>query len=232
MTDTCSCPPGDCPGGHTIDAAPPPLLTDDQLRQLLLDPHADYGITAMAAELLALRARVAELEADSINRDFGIQAMSIAPGESTLTTKPTTERARRLVLAMSLACGRMLDEDQAPNYVEFEVSPAGQPGYVVHVRRAGGPSPHSLRQAAEARAERAEARVAELEAEAQAEACAIDEARGDLNDALDRVAAAETARAALIESWESEANGHRLTGHFGIAEGLRIAIDGLREVGE
>lgn len=95
--------------------------------------------------------------ADTIAREFGIQGLTIENGTSTLTTRPTTERARQLVLAMSLACGRMLDDDQAPNYVEFEVSPAGHPGYIVHVRRAVGPSPHTLRRAAEAR-------IAELEA--------------------------------------------------------------------
>lgn len=140
-------------------------LTDEQLRQLRDDPLADYhhaGITAMAAELLALRARTAE----------------------------RCETCRR------------------PRF--------------------------SDRHLAQVTRERDElrARVAELEAEAQAEACATDEVRGDLNDALGRAAAAETARAALIASWEAEANQHRLTGHFGIAEGLRIAIDGLREVGE
>ncbi|MEU3011086.1 hypothetical protein [Nocardia asteroides] len=170
MTDICKCPPDDCHGGHTMNIGPA-RLTDEQLRRLTDYVHPDETtdyvrpwLHSMAAELLALRPRVAELEADSIDRDFGIQAMSIAPGESTLSTTPTTERARRLVLAMSLACGRMLDEDQAPNYVEFEVSPAGHPGYVVHVRRAEGRSPHTLRRDAEARAERAETRVAELEA--------------------------------------------------------------------
>lgn len=110
MTATCSCPPGDCHGGHTINVGMPvtsaqfcgygscdrppghegphlcrcskPVdspangckwhtpgarLTDEQLRQLRDDPLADYhhaGITAMATELLALRARAAELEAD------------------------------------------------------------------------------------------------------------------------------------------------------------------------
>ncbi|MFC9966311.1 hypothetical protein ACFVH4_18945 [Nocardia ignorata] len=171
MTDTCTCPPDDCHGGHTINIGPvTERLTDEQLRRFTEYVHPDEATRArpwlhsMAAELLALRARVAELEDDSIDNDFGIQGMSIEPGASTLTTRPTTERARRLVLAMSLACGRMLDDDQAPNYVEFEVSPANQPGYVVHVRRAEGPSPHTLRRDAEARAEKAEARLAELEA--------------------------------------------------------------------
>lgn len=168
MTDTCTCAPDDCHGGHTINVGPAWVnLPDERLRQLRDDPNVctNVGERSMAAELLALRARVTELEADSIDRDFGIQAMSIAPGESTLSTTPTTERARNLVLAMSLACGRMLDEDQAPNYVEFEVSPANHAGYVVHVRRAEGRSPHTLRRDAEARAEKAEARIAELEAE-------------------------------------------------------------------
>lgn len=112
-----------------------------------------------------LRARVAELEAERVADGFGIQSLTADGGIATLTTAPTTEQARELVLAMSLACGRMLDDDQATNYVEFEVSPANQPGYVVHVRRAAGPSPHTLRREAEARADLAETRIAELESD-------------------------------------------------------------------
>ncbi|NEW49363.1 hypothetical protein GV792_04805 [Nocardia cyriacigeorgica] len=43
-------------------------MSDDQLRQLLADPHADYhhfGITALAAELLAARARITALEGEA-----------------------------------------------------------------------------------------------------------------------------------------------------------------------
>lgn len=98
------------------------------------------------------------IDPETIADEFGIQGLGVDNGVPTLTAAPTSERARELVLAMSLACGRMLDDDQAPNYVEFEVSPAGHPGYVVHVRRAGGPTPHTLRHAAETR-------VAELEAQ-------------------------------------------------------------------
>ncbi|WP_280381029.1 hypothetical protein [Nocardia wallacei] len=92
---------------------------------------------------------------EAVADEFGIQGLAIEDGTATLTTMPTSEQARELVLAMSLACGRMLDDDQATNYVEFEVSPANRPGYVVHVRRAGGPTPHTLRKEAEARIETA-----------------------------------------------------------------------------
>jgi hypothetical protein len=102
------------------------------------------------------------LSAADIADGFGIKGLAIDDGVATLTTTPTTEQAKELVLAMSLACGRMLDDDQAPNYVEFEVSPAGHPGYIVHVRRAGGPSPHTLRRSAEARAEQAEATLTRI----------------------------------------------------------------------
>ncbi|MET8648495.1 hypothetical protein [Nocardia aurea] len=103
---------------------------------------------------------MSDINPDTIADEFGILSLGVEDGVPTLTTTPTTEQARELVLAMSLACGKMLDDDQAPNYVEFEVSPAGkhdQPAYVVHVRRADGPSPHTLRK-------EADARVAELEA--------------------------------------------------------------------
>jgi hypothetical protein len=105
-----------------------------------------------------------DLAAADIAESFGIKGLAVDDGVATLTTKPTTEQAKELVLAMSLACGRMLDDDQAPNYVEFEVQPARHPGYIVHVRRAGGPSPHTLRREAEARAEQVEAILADIRA--------------------------------------------------------------------
>ncbi|MEV6219766.1 hypothetical protein [Nocardia sp. NPDC051833] len=64
MTDTCTCPPGDCHGGHTIDIGPSWVCVADQrLRALRDDPWATRPRTAlvddetrsMAAELLALR---------------------------------------------------------------------------------------------------------------------------------------------------------------------------------
>ncbi|MGW4124750.1 hypothetical protein [Nocardia sp. NPDC004711] len=128
------------------------------------------GLTAYAQMLRdapdlvrALLARIADEDAERVADEFGIQSLTAENGVATLATVPTTEQARELVLAMSLACGRMLDDDQAQNYVEFEVSPANQRGYIVHVRRAGGPSPHTLRREAEVRAAKAEARNAELE---------------------------------------------------------------------
>ncbi|MFE3060577.1 hypothetical protein [Nocardia sp. NPDC059239] len=124
------------------------------------------GLTAYAQMLRdapdlvrALLARIADEAAERVADEFGIQSLAAENGVATLTTVPTTEQARELVLAMSLACGRMLDDDQAQNYVEFTASPANQPGYVVHVRRAGGPSPHTLRREAEARAAELEQRL-------------------------------------------------------------------------
>lgn len=144
----------------------PDRLTDERLRQLRDDENlcTNAGERAMAAELLELRARVIEREAERVADGFGIQSLTTENGVATLTTTPTTEQARELVLAMSLACGKMLDDDQAPNYIEFEVSPAGRLGYVVTVRRSCRPTPHSLRRDAEARADEALAQVAELEA--------------------------------------------------------------------
>lgn len=137
------------------------------------------------------------IDPDTIADEFGIQSLAAQNGVATLATVPTTEQARELVLTMSLACGRMLDDDQAQNYVEFEASPAGQPGYIVHVRRAGGPSPHTLRREAEARA-------------------------AELEKRLDRVTD-------LFEAWAAEENEHRAAGELGIAEGLHVAIEALRE---
>lgn len=129
MTDTCSCPPGDCHGGHTINIGPVAVgLTDENLRIVAdashPDCHPDGQVRDMAAELLALRGRVAELEGER-------------------------DKLARLLAAES-------------------------------------------------------ARVAELEAQ------------------LDRVTD-------LFEEWAAEENEHRAAGEFGLAGGLHVAIEMLRE---
>ncbi|WP_327139389.1 hypothetical protein [Nocardia sp. NBC_01327] len=142
---------------------PDRFMTDRQYRLERLGEMNERELIELSDELCA---RIAELQGERVADEFGIQSLATENGVATLTTVPTTEQARELVLTMSLACGRMLDDDQAQNYIEFEASPANRPGYIVHVRRAGGPSPHTLRRDAEARAEHAEARVAELEQQA------------------------------------------------------------------
>jgi len=70
MTDTCTCPPGDCHGGHTTQIGPAARLTDEQIVDLVQRWKAGESVNAsrpevnsMAAELLAARARITELEA-------------------------------------------------------------------------------------------------------------------------------------------------------------------------
>ncbi|MBW0275020.1 hypothetical protein ATM97_27855 [Nocardia sp. MH4] len=72
MTDTCSCPPDDCHGGHTIQIG---RLTDEHLRRVTegRDWLSQSERSSMAAELLALRARVTTMEA---------QAADLADAES------------------------------------------------------------------------------------------------------------------------------------------------------
>jgi hypothetical protein len=64
--DTCSCTPGRCHGGHTIDVGPSWVcLSDERLQQLRDDDIVcvQDWVRSMAAELLAARTRIAELEA-------------------------------------------------------------------------------------------------------------------------------------------------------------------------
>lgn len=72
MTDTCTCPPGACHGGHTIQIGPARFIgpdgrvTAERLHQIV---HVEMVCTtevdrSMAAELLAARARITELEAE------------------------------------------------------------------------------------------------------------------------------------------------------------------------
>ena len=61
MPDTCSCSPGACHGGHTIDVGPPWVcIPEERLRQFRDDEYVCVtdDVRSMAAELLALRARV------------------------------------------------------------------------------------------------------------------------------------------------------------------------------
>lgn len=171
-----------------LDAMPASVEHDrageiDTLRAHVAELEADRGLwkeraekgQLHRAELIdqrnALRARLAELEAErdrntiapeAIADEFGIQGLTVEDGVATLTTAPTTEDARDLVLAMSLALGKMLDDDQATNYVETEIKKAGRPAYVLNVRRAMGQTPHELRRAAEARVAELEAQQGEL----------------------------------------------------------------------
>jgi hypothetical protein len=70
MTDTCTCPPGACHGGHTIQTGPARFIgpdgrvTAERLHQIV---HVEMVCTtevdrSMAAELLALRAYAADHE--------------------------------------------------------------------------------------------------------------------------------------------------------------------------
>ena len=159
------------------------------------------------------------VDPDKVADEFGIKSLGVVDGVPTLTTEPTSEQARALVLEMSLALGKMLDDDQAPNYVEFEVSPAGHPGYVVHVRRAIGQTPHALRKKAEARVAELEARLVEVEQErdlaiahdrqpyptawAYEQACAaLEKHRKRADTAEARIAELEATRPRVIERAE------------------------------
>ncbi|MBF6326543.1 hypothetical protein IU451_29005 [Nocardia cyriacigeorgica] len=128
-------------------------------------------VTELGVRVAARDERIAELEAErdrnavdpeAVADEFGIQGLTVEDGVATLTTAPTTEEARDLVLAMSLALGKMLDDDQATNYIETEIKKAGRPAYVLNVRRAMGQTPHELRRAAEARVAELEAQQGEL----------------------------------------------------------------------
>ncbi|WP_407107839.1 hypothetical protein [Rhodococcus aetherivorans] len=100
--------------------------------------------------------------AEATTEGFGIKSLEARDGAADLKLVANTEQAEHLMLAISDACGHMLDSNDATNYVEFEVSKRGRPTYVVHVRRHMRPTPHKLREQAEARAERAEAALARV----------------------------------------------------------------------
>ena len=58
--------------------------------------------------------------------------------------------------------GKLLDDSEAPNYLQITMAGADGQHYAVIVCRPGQPSPHDLREAAEAKAERYATRLREL----------------------------------------------------------------------
>lgn len=66
-------------------------------------------------------------------------------------------------LALGTIAKAMLDADGTTNYLEASVHDEEGNTYVVCAARSSGQTPHALRLAAEARADRAESRLAELE---------------------------------------------------------------------
>lgn len=95
---SCSCPPGTCHGGHTINMGMP-RLTDDRLRQFRDDEYVCVtdDVRSMAAELLALRAGVIELEAEVRACDEAEESWSAS--RRGLETMLMEERHRVQVLA-------------------------------------------------------------------------------------------------------------------------------------
>lgn len=79
----CSCPPGDCHGGHTINVGPSWVsVPDERLRQLRDDDIVcvQDWVRSMAAELLPLRARVAELENEVREHERFVRYLHYAHG--------------------------------------------------------------------------------------------------------------------------------------------------------
>lgn len=65
----------------------------------------------------------------------------------------------------------MLDEHQAPNYLEMEVKASDRKQYIMTLQRAGKVTPHSARMAAEAEVSKATALIRDL---IDPEACQLD----------------------------------------------------------
>jgi hypothetical protein len=113
----------------------------------------DASIRALEAEIAILRA------ADTEPGDTKLTGIGGGPGEGTTVSLRPPELLMRAFIASMID---MLGD--ATNYVEMEASnPDGLGRYLVRVQRAGGKTPHALREEAEERARVAERRAAELE---------------------------------------------------------------------
>lgn len=123
---------------------------------------------AAARETIGIATELVDTLADAdpgtVADGFGIKSLQVQDGAADLKFVANTEQAEHLMLAISDACGHMLDSNDATNYVEFQVAKRGRPTYVVHVRRHMRPTPHKLREQAEARAGKAEAALKRVRA--------------------------------------------------------------------
>lgn len=81
---------------------------------------------------------------------FDLHGMSVQDGVAGLDMSARTEEAKEVLLRIASSMGHMLDEAQAPNYLELEVSTAGgKHQYIMVLQRAGKITPHLARVAAE-----------------------------------------------------------------------------------
>ena len=119
---------------------------------------ASAVVDAVVMPLVEERDRLLAEAAERVADGFGIRSLKAEGGAMDLTLQANTDESEALLLAMSDACGQMLDRHDATNYVEFTVRKRGRSAYVVHVRRDLGKTPHTLRE--EAEAERDAARAA------------------------------------------------------------------------
>ncbi|OZC62755.1 hypothetical protein CH276_14135 [Rhodococcus sp. 06-470-2] len=138
-----------------------------------LNAENDARFAARARELVpALIARVRELESagpdpEKVEDQLLLESLTTTDGSIDVKIVTNGEDAERVMLAISDSMGEMLDTYEAANYVEFTVSKRGRPTFVTTIRRFGKPTPHELRQQAEAERDewraRAEAAESELE---------------------------------------------------------------------
>lgn len=110
------------------------------------------------AEVLAAAGHLADDPTD----DMLLKSLTANEGHVDLTMEAGGPKSEAVLLAISDACGQMLDEHDATNYVEFTVAKAGRPAYVVNVRRTVGRTPHQLRLAAEKERDELRAEVERL----------------------------------------------------------------------
>ena len=115
-------------------------------------------------QIRALEAELAVLQAAGIDPDdTKLTGISGEPGHTTVSLRPPELLMRAFIASMIDMLG------DATNYVEMEASnPDGLGRYLVRVQRAGGESPHALRQEAENRARALEKENNRLQALADA----------------------------------------------------------------
>lgn len=97
--------------------------------------------------------------------DLLLRSLSTNGGNLDIELEAGGPNSEQALLLISDACGQMLDDNAATNYVEFTVSKRERPTYIVLVRRYAKPTPHDLRRAAEDERDAAREEVAVLERE-------------------------------------------------------------------
>lgn len=141
-----------------------------------------------------------DFDPDAVANEIGLESLSTKNGAIDMKFVSNGDNSEHVMLAMSDAMGDMLDKHDATNYVEFTLQKRGKPTYDVCVRRHHRPTPHELRQEAEAKLEAARTAMSKLMDK-------LDETTDGLGDWHDATEYLTWARSEVRDAWLAAGGG-------------------------